>query len=153
MSQRWQDEEKIRRNKDTEISLLLFLGRMGMLPIKRASLSWLYSSTLRPWGEYQGWEFTHRFSKRIARFLPKNEQMSNSLKKTSNSLICSFLVIDLSDCSRSLISSERCEWICHGRSFLVSDLSDTLTSLIFGERPKRFTDMAHQKRGNEQFAH
>ena len=28
----------------------------------------------------QGWEFAHRFSERIARFLPKNEQMSNSLK-------------------------------------------------------------------------
>ena len=25
----------------------------------------------------QGWEFAHRFSKRITRFLPKNERMSN----------------------------------------------------------------------------
>ena len=45
----------------------------------------------------QGWKFAHRFSKRIARFLPKNERMSDSLKKMSDSLICSFLVSDLSD--------------------------------------------------------
>ena len=30
-------------------------------------------------------------------FLPKNEQMSNWLKKMSDSLICSFLVSNLSD--------------------------------------------------------
>ena len=29
----------------------------------------------------QGWEFAHRFSERIARFLRKNERMSDSLKK------------------------------------------------------------------------
>ena len=29
----------------------------------------------------QGWEFAHRFSKRIARFLPKNERISDLLKK------------------------------------------------------------------------
>ena len=29
----------------------------------------------------QGWEFAHRFSERIARFLPKNERMSDLLKK------------------------------------------------------------------------
>ena len=29
----------------------------------------------------QGWEFAHRFSEQIARFLQKNEQMSDSLKK------------------------------------------------------------------------
>ena len=40
--------------------------------------------------ENQGWEFAHRFSKQIAHFLPKNEQMSNAL-------IRSFLVSDLSD--------------------------------------------------------
>ena len=43
----------------------------------------------------QGWEFTHRFSERIARVLPKNERMSNWLKKTSDLLIFSFLVSDL----------------------------------------------------------
>ena len=43
----------------------------------------------------QGWEFAHRFSERIARFLPKNERMSNWLKKTSDLLIFSFLVSDL----------------------------------------------------------
>ena len=36
----------------------------------------------------QGWEFAHRFSETIARFSPKNERMSDSLKKTSDSLIC-----------------------------------------------------------------
>ena len=35
----------------------------------------------------QGWEFAHWFSERNACFLRKNEQMSDSLKKTSNSLI------------------------------------------------------------------
>ena len=45
----------------------------------------------------QGWEFAHRFFERIDLFLPKNEQMSDSLKKTSDSLIRSFLVSDLSD--------------------------------------------------------
>ena len=47
--------------------------------------------------QMQGWEFAGRFSKRIASFLPKNERMSNSLKKTSYSLIRSFLVSNLSD--------------------------------------------------------
>ena len=45
----------------------------------------------------QGWELAHRFSEQIALFLPKNERMSHLLKKMSDSLICSFLVIDLSD--------------------------------------------------------
>ena len=54
----------------------------------------------------QGWEFAHRFSERIARFLRKNEQMSDLLKKTSNSLIRSFLVSDLSDSLTSLIKKE-----------------------------------------------
>ena len=31
--------------------------------------------------QLQGWEFAHRFSERIARFLQKNERMSDSLKK------------------------------------------------------------------------
>ena len=47
--------------------------------------------------DYQDWEFPHRFSERIAHFLPKNERMSDSLKKMSNSLIHSFLVSNLSD--------------------------------------------------------
>ena len=46
---------------------------------------------------HHGWDFAHLFSERIARFLPKNEQMSDSLKKISNSLICSFLVSNLSN--------------------------------------------------------
>ena len=44
----------------------------------------------------QGWEFAHLISKRIARFLSKNERMSDWLKKMSNSLIRLFLVSDLS---------------------------------------------------------
>ena len=45
-------------------------------------------------GVNQGWD---QFSERIARFLPKNEQMSDSLKKTSDSLLRSLLLSDLSD--------------------------------------------------------
>ena len=46
---------------------------------------------------FQSWEFAHRISERIACFLPKNERMSDSLKKMSHSLIRSFLVSDLSE--------------------------------------------------------
>ena len=35
---------------------------------------------------HQGWEFAHRFSVQIARFLPKNVRMSDSLKNMSDSL-------------------------------------------------------------------
>ena len=63
-----------------------------------------------------GWEFAHRFSERIAVFLRKNERISDLLKKSSDSLIRSFLVSDLRDLLISLI--------------LVSDLSDSITSLI-----------------------
>ena len=38
-------------------------------------------------------------------------------------------------------------------SFLVSDLRDSLTLLIFGERPERFAHIPHKKRGNERIAH
>ena len=67
-------------------------------------------------GHLQGWKFAHGFSEGIAGFLQKREQKSDSLKKMSNSLIC---------------------------LFLVSNLSDSLTSLIFGERPERFAHIAH----------
>ena len=68
------------------------------------------------WGCYwQGWEFSVFYQ--IARFLRKNEQMSDSLKNE--------------------------QFTCH--SFLVSDLSDSLTSLIFGEQPERFPHITHQK--------
>ena len=62
---------------------------------------------------YQGWEFSHRFSERIACFLRKNEEMSNSLKKKKNSL--KKTSNSLKKTSDSLI-----------RSFLVSNLSDLL---------------------------
>ena len=45
----------------------------------------------------QGWEFAHQFSEQIAYFMPKNERMSDLLKKMSDSLIRSFLVSNLSD--------------------------------------------------------
>ena len=45
----------------------------------------------------RGWEFAHQFSERMACFLPKNERMSDLLKKMSDSLIRSFLVRDLSN--------------------------------------------------------
>ena len=54
----------------------------------------------------QGWEFAHRFSKRITRFLPKNKWMTDLLKKTSDLLIPSFLVSNLSDSLISLIKKE-----------------------------------------------
>ena len=44
-------------------------------------------SIIGPDERIQGWEFTHLISEQIARFLPKNERMSDSLKKMSNSLI------------------------------------------------------------------
>ena len=69
---------------------------------------------------WQGWEFSHRFPERIARFLPKNERMTIPSKKNKRF-------------AHSLIFGERPE---PKRSFLVSDLSD---SLIFSERPERFT--------------
>ena len=78
----------------------------------------------------QGWEFAHRYSERIARYLPKNEQMSDSLKKMSNSLICSFLVSNLSD---SLT-------IAH---FLWVTWANRSWSLILGEQPERFAHIAH----------
>ena len=74
---------------------------------------------------YQGWEFAHRFSERIAHFWWATWAI----------------------CSWSLIFGERPEQIAHGCSFLVSDLSDSLTSLIFGERPERFAHIT------QKFAH
>ena len=87
-----------------------------------------------------GWEFAHRFSEQIARFLPKNERMSDSLKKISDSLISSFLVSDLSE-SLMVAHFWWATWVICSRS------------LICGERPERFTLIAHQKRRNERFAH
>ena len=48
-------------------------------------------------GVNQDWEFAHQFSERITLFFPKNEQMSNLLKKTRDSLIRSLLVSVLID--------------------------------------------------------
>ena len=81
---------------------LAFFSPLG---VKGDGLSLHYSIILGI-SSTQGWEFAHLISQRIARFLSKNEQMSNSLKKMSDSLI--------------RFSSERPERIAHGRSFLVS---------------------------------
>ena len=63
----------------------------------------------------------------------------------SDSLICSFLVSNLS----YSLTIAHFLWVTWADcSFLVSNQSNLLTSLIFGERPERFTDIAHQKRGN-----
>ena len=78
----------------------------------------------------QGWEFAHLISEQITSFLSKNERMSDLLKKISDSLICSFLVSEMSYLLTSLISSEGPEQMAHGRSFLVSKMSDSLQSLI-----------------------
>ena len=69
--------------------------------------------------------------------------MSDLLKKISDSLICSFLVSEISDSLTSLISSEQPERIAHGRSILVSKISDSLTSLTKKEEMSK----------NELFAH
>ena len=70
----------------------------------------------------QGWEFAHRFSERIARFLQKNERMS---KKTSDSLIFGEQPEQLAH-GRSFLVSNLSDWLMpHGRSFLVSDLSES----------------------------
>ena len=95
-------------------------------------------------------QFAHRFSERIARFLLKNVQMSDSLKKTSH----------------SLIFGERPEQFAHGCSFLVSDLSKSLivahfwwaTWAICLHRSFWWAIWAIRshcspKRGNEQIAH
>ena len=51
----------------------------------------------------QGWKFAHRFSERIARFLRKNERMSDSFKKRAIRSFAHFF-------------GERPEQIVHGRS-------------------------------------
>ena len=66
-----------------------------------------------------------------------NDQMSDSLKKMSD----------------SLTFGEWPEWIAQCCSFFVSDLSDKLTSLIFVEQPEPFPHIADYKRGNEGIAH
>ena len=53
--------------------------------------------------------------------------MSDLLKKTSDSLIHSFLVSNLSNSLSSLIFGERPERFAHSHSFDISDRSDSLT--------------------------
>ena len=66
------------------------------------------------------------FSEYIASFLWKNERMSDSLQKTSDSLIHSFLVSDTQGAHFWWAT-----WAIRSHSsFLVSNLSDLLTSLL-----------------------
>ena len=64
---------------------------------------------------FQTITFAHQFSEQIARFLTKNERMSNLLKNERF--------------ARALIFGERPEQFAHGHSFLVSNLSKLLTPL------------------------
>ena len=93
------------------------------------------------------------FSKQIARFLPKNERMSDSLKRTSDSLIGSFLVSDLSD---SLMTTHFlwATWANRSWSLIIGERPERRAHhSYFGEQPERFPHIAHQKRGNERIAH
>ena len=78
----------------------------------------------------QCWEFAHLIPEQIAIFLSKNERMSDSLKWMSDSLICSFLVSDLSDSLTIAhflwVTWANCSWL-----------------LIFGERPERFAHITY----------
>ena len=56
---------------------------------------------------WQGWEFPHRFSERIAPFLPKNEQIAQKNEQFTHSLIYG-------------------ERFAHDRSFPLSNVSELL---------------------------
>ena len=94
-------------------------------------------------GFNQGWEFAHSISKRIARFLSKNERMSDSLKKMSDSLICSFLVSEMRDLLTSLTSSEWPEQLAHGRSFDLSEMSEWTNSQPWFQLSSQKKHFAH----------
>ena len=94
---------------------------------------------------FQGWEFAHRVSERIAHFFAKNEQMSDSLKKMSDLRLCSFFVSDLSD---SLIAAHFwwSTWVIRSHhSFLVSDLSDSLKLLTKNEGMSKSLNFLNKK--------
>ena len=97
------------------VSKLITLDfKVGLLSVYKVDylgfLGWLVECLL---GWLQGWEFAHLISEWIARLLSKNERMSDSHKKMSDSLICSFLVSEMSDSLTLLISSEQPEQIAH----------------------------------------
>ena len=60
-------------------------------------------------------------------FCEKNEQMSDTLKKNSDSLICSFLVSNLSGSLMVALLTWGPERYAYSRSFVLSDLSKSLT--------------------------
>ena len=49
--------------------------------------------------------------------------------------------------------SEQIARFCEKMSNSLKKMSNLLTLLNFGERPKQFTHIAHQKRGNERITH
>ena len=67
-------------------------------------------------------------------FCPKMSEWAIHSKKCLIHSFALFLWATWAIRSWSLISSERCEQIAHGRSFFVSDLSDSLTWLRGNER-------------------
>ena len=60
--------------------------------------------------DFQGWEFAHLISERIARFLSKNERFAQKNERFTH----------------SLIFGEQPERFAHDRSFPLSDLSELL---------------------------
>ena len=86
---------------------------------------------LSPIKVLKGWEFAHLISERIARFLPKNERMSDLLKTMCDSLIRSFLVSDL---SASLTIAHFLWAMWANCSFDLSKMSDSLLLLRGNER-------------------
>ena len=73
-------------------------------------------------------------------FLQKNEQMSNSLKKTSDSLIRLFLVSNLSNIPKNTISVKFFEQIAHSLIYheRPERIAHSCSMLICQERPERF---------------
>ena len=75
---------------------------------------WELANSIRMIGWFmQGWEFAHRFSERIARFLPKNEWMSESQQNRAIHSFANFWWVTWAICSQSLIFGERPERYAH----------------------------------------
>ena len=63
--------------------ILYFILRLGAdknkMYVQTFRTDFCSNASKRERGTKQGWEFAHYISERIARFLPKNERMSDSL--------------------------------------------------------------------------
>ena len=79
---------------------------------------------------FQGRDFAHRFSERIARFFAKKWANEWFAQKMSDLLICSFLVSDLTD----LLMVAHFWW---------ATWANRSWSLIFDKQPERFAHIAH----------